>query len=90
VTNQPLNANDDEFISIYVQENLLEFSTPYPDEFRKVMDKMRRMCPQVPVGKAQCGAHNENSTYIHLIVCFLEYFALIDLFGKELDLEYSR
>ncbi len=46
------------------------------------MDELRTLYPKVPVGQPQ-GARNEDSTYLHLIVCYLEYCALTELLGIE-------
>lgn len=43
---------------------------------------LRELYPDVPVGRPD-GARDEHSTYLHLIVCDLEYQAMIDLVGRE-------
>jgi hypothetical protein len=42
----------------------------------------RELYPEVPVGRPD-GARDEHSTYLHLIVCDLEYQAMTDLVGRE-------
>ncbi len=46
------------------------------------MDDLKERFPEVPVGRPD-GARNEYSTYLHLIVCHLEYRALKELVGME-------
>lgn len=42
----------------------------------------RQLYPEVPVGRPN-GARDEYSTYLHLIVCDLEYQAMTNLVGRE-------
>lgn len=42
----------------------------------------RKIYPEVPVGRPN-GARDEYSSYLHLIVCDLEYQAMTDLVGRE-------
>src|SRR5262245_44480515 len=40
-----------------------------------------QMFPKVPVGAPE-GAVDENSSYLHLLVCYLEYRAMRELLGE--------
>ena len=46
--------------------------------------------PAVPVGRSEGGARNEFSTYLHLIVNWLEHDALCRVVGEERALENTR
>ena len=86
-TNQLLNRSDSELVSIYVHENLHCFLSQHPENFHATMRDLQLKYPKVPVGRAEGGAKDEHSSYIHLIVCYLEYIAMIEIFGKERALE---
>jgi hypothetical protein len=45
--------------------------------------ELRTIFPKVPVGGAE-GARSEASTYLHLLVCYLEYEAMAELIGAEI------
>ena len=48
----------------------------------KVIAAFRKMYPEVPVGKGE-GARSEYSSYLHLLVCWLEFDALRQLLGEQ-------
>ena len=48
----------------------------------KVINTFRQMYPQVPVGEGQ-GARSEYSTYLHLLVCWLEFDGVRQLLGEK-------
>lgn len=76
--------DDNEFLSIYIHENLHWFASQHPDNLQKAKQEMRLLFPKVKVGNEQGGARDEESTYLHLIICYLEYLALSELVGKEI------
>jgi hypothetical protein len=51
------------------------------DATRQAITELRAMFPKVPVGAPE-GAVDENSTYLHLVVCYLEYRAMRELLGE--------
>ncbi len=92
-TNQLHNRNDEEFVSIYVHENLHVFLSQHPENFDATMADLRLQYPKVPVGRVNgihLGGHDEESTYTHLIVGYWEYIAMVQLFGKDSALEILR
>jgi hypothetical protein len=92
-TNQLVARNDQEFISIYVHENLHVFLSLHPKNFYATIADLRISYPNVPIGRVNgvhLGGRDEESTYIHLIVGYLEYMAMMQLFGKESATEILR
>lgn len=48
---------------------------------RKAIAELRLAFPNVPVG-APDGARDENSSYLHLVINYLEYEAMMELVGE--------
>jgi len=76
------HAKDDELLlSTFVHEQLHWFLA----ERRKATDEaivdLRRLFPNVPAGGA-AGARDEYSTYLHLLVCYLEQQADLRVLGE--------
>lgn len=76
-------TDDNEVLSIYVHENLHWFATQHLDYFKRALDEIHQIFPNVKVGNVDGGARNEESTYNHLIVCYLEYLGLCELLSVE-------
>ncbi|MGF3021418.1 hypothetical protein ACQVP2_01130 [Methylobacterium aquaticum] len=51
--------------------------------WQEIWQAIRRMYPSVPVGFPQ-GAHDEQSSYLHIIVNYLEIAAASDLLGSDI------
>ncbi len=49
---------------------------------KAALQELRQRYPTVPVARPE-GAGDEFSTYLHYLVCYLEYAALIDVLGSE-------
>jgi hypothetical protein len=84
-SNQLLSRDDNEILSIFVHENLHCFFDLRADAYRSVMNEVRQRYPKVPVARVNgvhVGAHDEESSYIHIVVCFLEHFALRNIIGR--------
>ena len=84
-SNQLLPRDDNEVLSIFIHENLHCFFDLRLDAFHQVMDEIRSKYPEVPVGRVNgvhLGAHDKESRYNHLVVCFLEHFPLVGIIGK--------
>lgn len=47
------------------------------------MKDLRNEYPSVKVGRKEGGARDEESTYLHLLVCLLKFEALSELVGRE-------
>jgi hypothetical protein len=54
------------------------------------IEELRALYPSVPVGRAGGGANSEDSTYLHLIVNWLEHEALAAVVGREKAEETTR
>ena len=82
--------NDIGLISTYIHEQLHWFifnsdSVSRSNSFKSI----KKIYPNVPVGRPE-GARSEFSTYLHLIVCSLEYRGLQKLFGKEIAINFFK
>ena len=76
------HIKDDELlISTFVHENMHWFVIREDGKIEAAVKEFRTMFPKVPVGGAE-GGRDENSTYIHVAVCYLEYRALRELMGE--------
>ena len=82
-TNHLLKWNDEEFISVFVHENLHCFLSQNQPQFFAAVKELRLQFPKVPVGRTEGGARDEESTYIHLIVGYWEYVAMTQIFGRD-------
>ncbi len=74
---------DDDAILLanYIHEQIHWFLSEHEVETINAISEIRRTYKSVPVGFPE-GARNEHSTYLHLIVCFLEFKALVELLGR--------
>lgn len=76
------HLQDDELLlSTLVHEQFHWFLVEQSDAGRNAIAELRTMFPKVPAGGTE-GARDENSTYLHLLVCYLEYRADQRLFGE--------
>lgn len=76
------HLKDDELlISTFVHEQFHWFFEERNEQTKKAVTELRTVFPKVPVGYPE-GAENEESSYIHLLVCFSEYQAVKELFGE--------
>lgn len=76
------HLKDDELLlSTYVHEQLHWFLTQKDKETTAAKKDLRGLFPKVPTGFPQ-GSDDEDSTYLHLIVCYLEYRADKQLLGE--------
>ena len=69
-------------LSTYVHEQIHWFLDEKEQEAEAVIAELREHYKKVPVGDPE-GASSEYSTYLHLIVCPLEYTALKRLLGDD-------
>ncbi|PSO42994.1 hypothetical protein BRC19_02995 [Candidatus Saccharibacteria bacterium QS_5_54_17] len=67
-------------LSVYVHEQIHWFLDEKEQKAEAVIAELREHYEEVPVGDPE-GAPSEYSTYLHLIVCPLEYTALKRLLG---------
>jgi hypothetical protein len=77
------SSNDKEYIlSTYIHEQLHWYVEKYPDAGKNAIDEFKKRYPNVPY-QNRAGAQDEYSTYLHLIVCYLEYRSMSGLIGEE-------
>ena len=76
------HEKDDELLlATFVHEQLHWFIISRPEKRDAAFKELRALFPEVPVGYPE-GARDEESTYRHLIVCYLEYQAVRELLGE--------
>jgi len=73
--------DDQLLLSTFVHEQFHWWASGNNDATQKSIAELRGMFPKVPVGAPE-GAVDENSTYLHLVVCYLEYRAMRELLGE--------
>lgn len=73
---------NDGLLSTFIHEQLHWHFEEHKDAERAAIAELKTMYKDVPVGNGE-GARDEYSTYLHLMVCYLEYVGLMELVGKE-------
>jgi hypothetical protein len=73
--------DDDLLLSTFVHEQCHWFLTQRDKETEEAVKELRAMFPKVPAGFPE-GAEDERSTYLHLLVNYLEYRADRELLGE--------
>lgn len=74
--------NDQAGLSQLLHEQIHWFEDSRKKEVANTVTALREMYPSVPVGYPN-GARSEQSTYLHLAVCLMEFDALAEVLGKE-------
>ena len=72
--------DDDLLLSTFIHEQAHWNLTQRPRS-RQALDELRTLFPKVPVVGRE-GAQNEESTYLHLLVCYLEYRGVESVLGE--------
>jgi len=76
------HLKDDElFVSTFVHEEFHWFLADKVDATNLAIADLRKLFPSVPSG-GTAGARDEYSTYLHLLVCYLEQQADQRIFGE--------
>jgi hypothetical protein len=76
------HAKDDELLlSTFVHEQFHWFLTERREATEEAITDLRKLFPTVPAGGI-AGARDEYSTYLHLLVCYLEQQADLQLLGE--------
>jgi hypothetical protein len=75
-------SNDVYVLSTLVHEQLHWYETAHPEDTRAAMADLRLAYPKLPVGGTD-GAADEESSYLHVIVCYMEFQAMKALVGDE-------
>jgi hypothetical protein len=74
-------GRDEGQLGTFVHEQLHWLAEAEPRATAAAMRALEARYPEVPVG-GEDGARDRHSTYLHLLVCFLEYDGLIQLLGE--------
>jgi hypothetical protein len=76
------HLQDDElFLSTFVHEQFHWFLVQNEKDRDDAIKELRALFPTVP-SRGPEGAQDENSTYLHLLDCYLEYRAVQQLLGE--------
>jgi hypothetical protein len=76
------HLKDDElFVSTFAHEEFHWFLADKGDATNLAIADLRKMFPSVPAG-GTAGARDEYSSYLHLLVCYLEQQADLKIFGE--------
>lgn len=73
--------DDDLLVSSFVHEQFHWFLVDRAQETDQAITELRKLFPSVPAGGA-AGARDERSTYLHLLVCYLEQQADFRILGE--------
>ena len=74
--------SDDLLLLTYIHEQLHWYLTAHNADTNAAEAELRKIYPKVPVGYPD-GAQDEESTYLHLINCYLEMQADRQFIGRE-------
>lgn len=72
---------DRQLLSTFVHEQYHWYEQAHKRQVDAAMAELRRAWRTLPVGSPE-GAEDEDSTYLHVIVCFAEYQSLKRIFGE--------
>ncbi len=76
------NQTQDELLSTFIHEQLHWYVDENKEAERKAITDFKKVYKNVPHGNRE-GAKDEYSTYLHLIVCYLEFRSMAMLIGEE-------
>jgi hypothetical protein len=74
--------NDLFTLSTFIHEQLHWFEEANPKQRDQAIEELKIIYPDAPGGPPE-GARDKYSTYLHLIVCYLEYEGMKELVGSE-------
>lgn len=74
--------SNDDLLSVFLHEQIHWHGDAMDDAVKAAIKDFKVFYPEVPVGRPD-GAKNEFSSYLHLIVCYLEYKGMVELVGEE-------
>ncbi len=77
----------DNLLATFIHEQLHWFF--YNERTQLLIDDLKPVFQNVPVGRPS-GARSEFSTYLHLLVCFMEHKAMIELIGEEAAIALAK
>ncbi len=73
--------DDELLLSTFVHEQIHWFHDERDEQTKKAIGELKTIFPKVPVGFPD-GARDEESSYLHLLVCYSEYQASKELLGE--------
>ena len=73
---------EESILAQFIHEQIHWIEKGKEENMNMAIEELKLYFPNAPIGRPE-GADNEQSTYKHLIVCRLEYLALIELLGQE-------
>lgn len=79
--NNSYMKDDELLISTFVHEQIHWFYEERDEQTKKAIAELKTIFPKVPVGFPD-GARDEESSYLHLLVCYSEYQADKELLGE--------
>lgn len=71
-----------DILTTFIHEQLHWYVEEYPEAEKKAIETFKKKYKNVPF-QNRAGAKDEYSTYLHLIVCYLEYRSMAELIGEE-------
>src|SRR5215470_415547 len=74
-------TDDELLLSTFVHEQFHWFLAEQPEATEQAIADLRTVFPRVPTGGRE-GGRNEYSTYLHLLVCYLEQWAGLQTLGE--------
>ncbi len=74
--------HDDELLSTFVHEEIHWFIEAHSHAEAQAETELRKLFPKLPIGFPD-GANDDESNYLHLVVCYDEYQAMKTLLGPE-------
>ncbi len=83
---------EENILMVFLHEQLHWYLDEHEEAVSKAVEELRKIYPEVPVGYPE-GARNEDSTYLHLVLCTLEFNVAKELFGEKMAhdlLEYWK
>lgn len=76
------SMNKVDILDTFIHEQLHWYVDKYPEAEKKAITEFKKKYKNVPY-QNRAGARDEYSTYLHLIVCYLEYRSMARLIGEE-------
>ena len=74
-------TDDELLLSTFVHEQFHWFLVERPEATEQAIADLRKVFPRVPAG-GRAGDRDEYSTYLHLLVCYLEQQAVLQMLGE--------
>lgn len=76
------HIKDDELLlSTFIHEQFHWYIGEKPKETEAAYKELKNLFPKVPVGYPE-GGNDEDSTYYHILLCYLEYQAMREMLGE--------